>query len=482
MTFARFTAYVGLAAVAAAFRAHAYELNDWPAVVMQKDSSGTTTAWEGAGPLLFSETAPAPDQGTIAGLRPFYVVGTGGDYTKTDILYPLFYFRKYPEAYKWSILQLINGEGDDAAAVQPGQPTVRRFDVWPFYFSRETGNPVDSYRGFFPVFGSIKYRLGFQRISWAAFPLYVDGVRKHTETTYTPFPFIRTYNGEINGFAFWPLFGSTRGPGQSRHHYFIWPLVFDNVVDAGPDAPEGTAPGKEFGILPLYTRETAPGFIKENYLWPFFGYTERTSPYRYSERRYFWPFLVQGRGDDRDLVHWAPFYTYANTKGDDSRWILWPLWHQLNWADSDTAQSKTQLFYFVYWSLDQRSLSRPGAAHAYKRHYWPLLSVWDNGAGSRQLQFPSLTEVFFPDNPDMREAWSPLFSVFRYDHRPSGETRTSILWSALTWRRGPSGELDEFHAGPLLGMRRSASGESWSILGFDFGAKQSKNETANREK
>jgi len=282
MTFARFTAYVGLAAVAAAFRAHAYELNDWPAVVMQKDSSGTTTAWEGAGPLLFSETAPAPDQGTIAGLRPFYVVGTGGDYTKTDILYPLFYYRKYPEAYKWSILQLVNGEGDDAAVAQPGQPVVRRFDVWPFYFSRETGNPVDSYHGLFPVYGSIKYRLGFQRISWVVFPIYVDGVRKHTETTYTPFPFIRTYTGEINGFAFWPLFGSTRGPGQSRHHYFIWPFIFDNVVDAGPDAPEGTAPGREFGILPLYTRESAPGFIKENYLWPFFGYTERTSPYRYS--------------------------------------------------------------------------------------------------------------------------------------------------------------------------------------------------------
>ena len=234
------------------------------------------------------------------------------------------------------------------------------------------------------------------------------------------------------------------------------------------------------GFLPFYTRETAPGYVSENYLWPFFGYTERTIPYRYSEQRYFWPFFVQGRGDDRVVDRWGPFYTHSNIKGTDSTWVGWPFWHQTKFADGDIAQKKTQFFYFLYWSLDEQSVSRPNAAHAYKRHVWPLVSLWDNGAGSRQMQVPSPLEVFFPDNPDMRETWSPLFALYRYDRRATGETRTSLLWNAVTWRRDITGRLSEFHLGPLFGMHRRPSGESWSILGFDFGTKQSHDRAATR--
>ena len=180
-----------------------------------------------------------------------------------------------------------------------------------------------------------------------------------------------------------------------------------------PDKPPGTAPGTEFGVLPLYTRETNPGYVSENYVWPFFGYTERTLPYRYSEKRYLWPFFVQGHGDDRLVNRWGPFFTHSNIKGTDSTWVGWPLWHHTKWVDGDIHQSKTQFFYFIYWSLVQTSVPHPSVAPAYKRHIWPIVSIWDNGAGSRQVQVPSPIEVFFPDNPEMRETWTPLFSVYR---------------------------------------------------------------------
>ena len=480
MKLTRLTAFFGLWAVAAALRLHAYEINAWPAYVLQKDEAGRTVSWEGAGPLVFTEPAPGPEAGTASGLRPFYVRVEQGGIVRTDILYPLFFFRKYPDSYSWSILQLINGQGTDAAPGSGSELAEKRFDLWPFYFSLQTGDPSEGYRALFPVAGTVKGRLGFKQLTWFLFPLYAELHMKGTETRYTPFPFVRTYTGAAHGFAVWPLFGSTKGPGVSSHFYAAWPLFWHNVLEAGPDAPEGTAPSTQLGILPLFTRDAGPDSISENYLWPFFGYTERTAPYRYSERRYFWPFAVQGRGEDHVIERWAPFYAYSSAKGADSTWVAWPLWHQKSWSDSDLGQTKTQFFYFVYWSLEQKSLSRPGLAHAYKRHYWPLLSVWDNGAGSRQIQIPSLTEVFFNDNADVRLAWSPLFSVYRYDHRPSGETRTSVLWSALSWRRGADGQLEEFHLGPVVGMRRAPSGESWTILGFDIGAKPTDSKLPNR--
>ena len=467
MRFAGLTALLGLMAAASATRAEAYELNAWPAIVLQKGPQGETKSWTGAGPLLFSGHAPAPDAGTLSGFRPFYVRIATGDSVKTDILYPLFYLRRYPESYRWSILQLVNGRVE-AGSVDTGAPKERKFDVWPFYFSLETANPSDSYHALLPIVGTVKYRLGYSRLSWVLFPLYLESTRKGTDTTYTPWPFVRVMRGERNGFAVWPLFGEAKGPGPANQFYILWPFIWKNVTEPDPNAPDGTAPGTEFGFIPFYTREKAPGMISENYLWPFFGYTERTLPYRYSERRYFWPFFVQGRGDDRVVDRWGPLYTHSNSKGSDSRWVVWPLWHRQTWIDADILQSKTQFFYFVYWSLDQTSVSRPSLAAAYKRHVWPLVSIWDNGAGSRQVQVPSPFEVFFPDNPDVRQTWSPLAAIYRYDRRPTGETRNSLLWDAVTWRRGATEGLEEFHLGPLLGMRREASDTTWTILGFDL--------------
>ena len=472
MRIARLTAVAGLAAAAAALGARAYEVNAWPAAVLEEDDSGRVLSWSGAGPLLFSDPAPRPDAGTFSGLRPFLVEMDSGGVERTDILYPLFYHRRYKDATQWSFFQLVNGLEPNPAAAPAQASPERQLDVWPFYFSFEGPDPSDTYHALLPVYGTVKRRMGFESISWTAFPLYVRAERKGTETTYVLFPFVRSKQGQEHGFGVWPLFGVTDGPGVAHHSFLLWPLFWDNTVLPKPDAPEGSQPTEQLGILPFYTRERSAGHLSENFLWPFFGHTEETAPARYSETRYFWPCLVQGRGEARLVERWGPFYTHSESLGVASTWVMWPLWHRTQWADGDIAVEKTQFFYFLYSSLDQASESRPGLQPAYKRHIWPILSVWDNGAGSRQVQFPSPLEVFFPDNPDMRATWSPLFSVYRYERRPDGEARSSLLWNAVTWRSGASGSLEEFHLGPLLGMQRGAGGPRWSLLGFDFGAKR----------
>jgi hypothetical protein len=480
MTIVRFTAYLGLAGVAAAFRAGADEVNYWPAYVLRTDPPAQTQSWSAAGPFLFSLPRPVPDKGHASGFRPFYLELDDAESRKTDILYPLYFHRTYPGAYKWSILNLINGEGLTADAATPDGPIDKHFDIWPFYFSHETGDPEDSYRALFPIYGTMKYRLWFDRLSWAAFPIYLDAYKEDTHVTYVPFPFVQITRGASHGFGIWPLFGSTSGPGPARKCFFLWPLGWDNTVLPGPNQPEDDPPSKQFGFLPFYERDEGPGTISEDYLWPFFGYVRRTSPDRFSETRYFWPFLVQGEGDKGFVHRWGPFYTHSNSAGLDSEWVMWPFWHRTSWVDGDIAQSRSQFFYFLYWSLDQRSVSRPKAQTATKRHIWPFVSIWDNGAGSRQVQALSPFEVFFPDNPDVRESWSPLFALYRYSRGPSGDSRSSVLWDAVTWRRNGAGDLAELHVGPLFAIRRGPGSPSGRILGFDFGTKPSKDKLANR--
>lgn len=483
MKLLRLTALLGLAAVLTT-RAAGEERNGWPALVRQTDSAGRTESWRAAGPFLFGK--PAEDGGKASGFRPFYVTrqNAHGLTVETTVLYPLFFYRTDGEVFNWSVLDLINRSGRADGA--PATPAEKRetFDIWPFWFSRQTGSPETSYHALFPVAGTITQRFGKDRLSWTLWPLYLEATAHGTTTTSTPWPFVRTTRGAAHGFALWPLFGRLAKPGAFDRRFWLWPFAWHNTIQPADDAPAGTPATRQFGILPFYARDQRAGFLDEIFLWPFFGYTERTMPYHYHETRYLWPFLVQGRGDNRLVNRWGPFYTHSVIKGMDKTWVLWPFVREAHWTDAGITQTKTQFFFFLYWSLDQRIAARPERAHATKTFLWPFFSKWDNGAGHRQFQALSPIEVFFPGNERVRQSWTPLFALYRYDHRAPDDESHDLLWGAITWRR-ESGHR-EFHVGPLfsvdsraeqkryvlanglLALEHRADTGRWKFFWFDF--------------
>lgn len=456
------------------------ELNGWPLRVANvDDATGAVTAQQGLGPLLAERTAP--DGTNVRALRPLFLHEAKGDRETMHFLYPLITWRRDGAESWFSIFQLVNDRRETGLSGQP----VHGFDVWPLYFSRQTGDPATSYRGLLPIAGEIKDRFGKDRMSWAAFPLYFRVEKDGRHTDYVPWPFLRFTDGNgHHGFEFWPIGGRVTRAGDYDNQYYLWPLIYKQVKQL--DEPTGAGATREnLGFLPFYTRATAPGSIDENYLWPFFGYTDRTAPKRYHETRYFWPLLVQGRGDERYVNRWAPLYTHSVVKGYDKTWFAWPLMRNARWSDAGLANERNQFLFFVYWSHEQRSLTNPAAAPAYKKHLWPLFSVWDNGAGRRQLQLVSPFEVFFPNNQPIRELYTPLFAFYRYDQRAPDDTRWSIMWSLVSRRRSPTER--EFHLGPLfsthatpqsgervaignglLSWRRAPGEHRWKFSVFDF--------------
>ncbi len=485
MRLLRLIALVGLTGISAA-RAELSERNFWPIVVEQTvaapDGGRAVEAWQAVGPLFFEEKLEGG--GSAGGLRPIYVwqEDPAGQTAETDILYPLLTHRIDRNSRRWSLFELVNfgvSTGETAAG-------ARQFDVWPFYFSRQTGDPATSYRAVFPLHGTMLGRFGYDRISWTLFPLYARFERAGAVKTNVPWPFVRIVSGDGNrGFALWPLFGWQAKPGVYHDRFYLWPLIYHNESRLGTPVPT-----VNLGVLPFYASEAGAGVRSETFLWPFFGYTHRTAPYRYDETRWLWPFLVQGRGDNRRVNRWGPIYTHSNIKGDDKRWLLWPLFRQERWTETGLVQTKTQLLYFLYWSLEQRSAARPALAPARKTHVWPLFSYWDNGAGRRQLQLLSPFEVFFSGNGSVRRDYTPLLALYRYERRSADEVRVSLLWSAITWRR--SAGRREFHLGPLLhiasgpdrrrvtlgagliGLRRSPGSTAWKWFLFDFSRKTDK--------
>jgi hypothetical protein len=455
------------------------EVNLWPVSVRwDRATQEPGEEWQAVGPLLFRSTGPM--KSSYTGLRPLYLHHTDerGTYEETSVLYPLFSYRRDQQVSHWTVFNLINHTrplNSDSPGAQ-----AHTFDIWPVYFSRDTGTPETSYHALFPIAGTILSRFGNDRLQWLVWPLFMQTEKAGVVTTSTPWPFIKRSTGNGHeGFAIWPLFGRAEKPGEYRQQFYLWPLIYK--YESRLSAP---VPSVQLGFLPFYTREQRAGAISENFVWPFFGYTKQETPVVYNEKRYFWPLLVQGRGEQRYVNRWAPLYTHSNRKGIDKKWYLWPLLRTEQWTADGLVQNKDQFVWFFYWSLHQRSVTNPQLDAAYKTHLWPLLSVWDNGAGRRQAQFPSPLAVFFPTNEKIRQLYTPLFALYRYDQKAPDDVRHALLWNAISWHRTP--EKREFHLGPvfsterdsssariaigngLIGMRRNGANQKWRLFLFDF--------------
>lgn len=467
MTLQGITVCMFFSAAVIAGEAYGTEQNYWPGPVTEKDSAGQVQSRDTLGPLIFQE--PAPEGERVSGFRPFYVrrVDSKGKGAETTVLYPIYYYRSYGDMYEWSVFKLINRFGRAQGTRAQGE--TRTFDIWPIYFSRDTGDSATSTLGVFPIAGTAEGLFGYDRISWMLFPIYATVQRQGYTSTYAPWPIVRITRGSAQGFAIWPLYGSFYRPGVSKTEYFLWPLAWNNTVEPAQGAAPGTGPQHQVGILPFYMAERSSVSVNVSYLVPFFGFTDRSAPDHYHETRYFWPFFVQGKGDSKQVDRWGPFYTRSVVKGMDKTWYLWPLVKQTKWVDGSIAQEKNQFFFFLYWNLQQRDLRRPQAAPAQKTCLWPLVTAWDNGAGRRQVEVLSPFEPLFADNPRVREAWSPLFALWRYDQRAPGETRTSLLWNAVTWAKSESAGRSEFHLGPLIAVVRSPASKRVAIAGGLFG-------------
>lgn len=467
----------GLKAESAALVPAEMEQNGWPFLVRQtRPVERRVDAWSGAGPFLFRKPDADLDHNTASGFRPFWVQvhNPAGEFRAGYALYPLFSYTVDENTYKWSVFELIRHWDRRPGAGAPSSVFDQRgeFEIFPLWFSRQSGDPALSYRALFPVYGTIKNKLFFERLSWVLFPLYVESEKRGGITTFAPWPVVRLHRGATRGWGVWPLYDHVERPGVSKATYVLWPLLYNVTRQPHRDDPAGTPARRDVGALPFWARSTGPGYVNQDFAWPFFGYTERTSPKRYSERRYFWPFLVQGRGEDRYVSRYAPFYTHSRSSGVDKQWFLWPLVRRADWTDEGVARERTQFLYFLYWNEQQRAAGRPDSPAAELTHVWPLVSRWDSGAGRRQWQFPSPLEVFFPHNDKIRHAWSPLFALARHDQRAPGDSRTSLLWNAVTWEQRAAEERSEFHLGPLLSVARHADERRIAIGNGIFGFKR----------
>lgn len=423
----------------------ARETNWWPFFVGQEDSPEGRPDHSGSLGPLFSSTLREGER--ILSIRPLWTSFQGradGSYSH-HLLYPLANWYDRGTVRNGNALGLVRYRRAD-----PQEETF--FEIFPFVFSNRTPDPASSYFALWPLGGTLKNRLWRDRIDFALWPLWVRTQLADETYHHFPYPFLRKLDGpRSSGFGFWPFYDHSERENDYHHTWILWPFYYHLLDDLDQEVP-----GERFGLWPFYHRETALGLKSHSWVWPFFGYTRETEPrVPYSENRYLWPFWMQGRGEERHLEWWLPLYGLDRQPGEEKRWYLWPLVKREAFSEPGMTRDRTTLLYFVY--RDDRQ--RIGERELRKTTLWPLFAYWDNGLGQRQFQAFDPFSVFFPHNEKIRENWTPLFAVYRFDER-SGSRRHSVLWDLLVWEGDQQG-LNALYAGPLFEWER---GSHWEIL------------------
>lgn len=418
------------------------EANDWPFVV--RHAAGPFFPWpevRAAGPFFALEERPT---GRMVTLRPLWIQASdkARNRSRTHIFYPLLNLHSGASFHRGHILNLVRWSKQGEAPLS--------LEVFPFFFSRS--EPGARTLALWPLAGTLHQRFGRDRIDFVAWPAYVRTLRDGERRDHYLYPFFSHLRGpDSQGWGIWPLWGRFEKSGDYRHQWAMWPFYYHYFDDL--DQP---VPYERFGLWPFYTRETAEGLKSESWVWPIFGITRESDPRpAYVEHRYIWPFVVRGAGEERHVERWLPIYSRERSPGREEVWWAWPLWKEERLEEAGRIRERQTFLYFLY--RDERQVLATGEARL--NTLWPLWGYWEDGAGRSQLQVFDPLTVFFPSNPVVKDAWSPLFAVFTIEEQ-EGARRVSLLWDLCVWERGPAAER-RFQLGPLFHWE---SGQGWSLL------------------
>ncbi|MBP5191670.1 MAG: hypothetical protein J6Z25_03850 [Opitutales bacterium] len=294
----------------------------------------------------------------------------------------------------------------------------QNIQLFPFYFYQQ-GYGGSDYKALWPIGGTVKNFFGKQQTDWCGWPLYVRTQKPNETNHWFPYPLINLRKGKTSGFAFYPIGGHFRSPEKDLR-YFLWPLGYDHRFFKTQHVRKG--------FLPFYAYEEKPNVRDVSIFWPFFGHRWESQP-NYEEHRILWPLWVQGKGEQRNVNRWAPFYTYSQKKHRSKTWYFWPLIKEQRWREGAVDIYQEQALYFLFWHQEQFAYPSKRFLGS-KTHFWPFYSYWDNGQGRKQMQMLSPFEVFFQNHARMRDIYAPLFNLFRYEE-DGPSIRQSFLFNTF---------------------------------------------------
>jgi hypothetical protein len=385
------------------------------------------------GPFLHWEERP--DEARFE-WRPLYSTLAASDLRRFDVLYPIWAKRLTPEREQSWLIALARTRQDAG--------TLASEATFGLAFRGRTADGA-RYSGVFPFYGTFRERLGFDRLSFALWPLFARARRGEYRETQLLWPFFALGRG---GGRFklhiWPLFGLERRDGVSEHRYALWPIFHwrRDHLDTG-------RPSRAFYALPFYGRRDRGPRHSRFYLFPLLARQWHDGDPDFRKLDVLWPIFSRARDSDSSLLALRPLYVGRRSESERSRSWLLGLVGRSETAAGDLLERRWRLLW-----VGQIGTRVEGDTETRRADLWPLfrrVSSRDaNGSEQGFLRVPWLLPLKGLDPDGWHRHYNGLLEL--YSARWLGaERRSSTLFGLRETRTSPTASWTQW--GGLLSYR-----------------------------
>ncbi|MBI4496262.1 MAG: hypothetical protein HY697_04930 [Deltaproteobacteria bacterium] len=358
--------------------------------------------------------------------RPFFYWKEGEKESFVEYLYPLGKYHRDERQVHSYLMPFFNHRRDLTA---DGQRRSERNFFLVFWGESEEG---ERYGGFFPLYGTLKKRLGKDELSFVLWPIYSDSREGENRTYNFLWPiFTFSSGGGREAFKIWPLYGRESDAGRFEKTYYLWPIFHFQKRDMDTAQPTTIRM-----VFPFYVSYSSPQRVSRWVLWPFFQYTHAAEE-GYTQWNFPWPFLEWARGEGKSISRFFPFYSRKEWEGNVSGYVLWPL-YLYDHEESETYRRVRQRYLLL--SKDQTETWKEEGEQARILRLWPFFYYEQKRGGEVHFYFPALIPL---EDEGAERNWHPLFRLYDYRRNPRGETESKFLWGLYLHRETARSELYE---------------------------------------
>lgn len=424
---------------------------------------------------------------------------TSVDSGSFDFLYPLVSYDRYGSEHRFHIMQLFSFAGGK----DQEDSETRRFTLFPFYFQQRSPNPEENYTALWPIYGHLEGRLFRSEMDFVLWPIYSKtqrrkslssrpddafeagryrnlGTRRGDVTTYNyVYPlFHRRYGDGLEGWQFWPFYGTEHKSVTTRTNGFGdvetvaghekrmigWPFFFNQTTGIATENPEHVQ-----AFLPFYALTRSPQRDSTSYLWPL-GVTITDDRARaYHEVGAPWPFIVFANGEGKTVRRVWPFFSHAANTNLQSDFCLWPVYKYNRVQSAPLDRDRTRILLFLYSRVNERNTA--AGTLRQRTDLWPLFTQKKDANGDTRLQVLSPLEPFLPTTPSIERNYSPLWSVWRAERNAqTGAASQSFLWNLYRRETAPEVKKCSLFFG-LFQYHSDSQGRRGRLLYVPFGRK-----------
>jgi hypothetical protein len=350
-----------------------------------------------------------------------------------DFCYPLLTYESYGKEYRWQLFQLFSFAGGQ----QPNDSDTHRFTLFPIYFQQRSADTNLNYTAAGPFYGHLHNRLFRDEIFYVMFPVFGESRKKDVVTDNYFYPFFHLRHGDgLHGWQFWPLlgnehkdvttqtngFGDVETIGGHDNFFALWPLCLWQNTGIGTDNPE-----KFRASIPLFAATRSPKRDLTTVLFPFFTWIDDREK-KYHEWEGPWPFVIFARGEGKTTSRIWPLFSLSKNKIKESDSYLWPLYRHKELHADPLKQTRNSLLFYVYVNVTEKNTQT--GVEKKRVDMWPFFTWHRDFGGNERLQLLAPVEPALPGNRGVERNWSPLWSLWRWEHNAkSGATSQSLLWN-----------------------------------------------------